>query len=429
MMNYQQTLTYLYAKLPMFSRVGAVAYKADLTNTILLCNAINNPQNSFKSIHIAGTNGKGSTSHLLASILQTAGYKTGLYTSPHLKDFRERIKINGAMCDEQFVVNFIQKIKPQIEAIQPSFFELTVAMAFEYFSQQNVDIAVIETGLGGRLDSTNIINPLLSIITNIGFDHTNLLGNTLPEIAFEKAGIIKQNTPIVIGEYLPQTKNIFLAKAAKENAKIVFAQDNYLVTNYQYQHNKLEVNVKRKDTEIVKKYALDLTGIYQIKNLITVLESCNQLNKLGLNLTDETIENAVFQTKNKTGLLGRWQCIQQNPTIILDVAHNVDGMKQVIDQLKYLTYKKLHLIIGMVKDKDVNAVLELLPKNATYYFTKAQIERAMQEDDLQQLALNHSLLGTAFVNVNMALNCAKSNASIDDLILVCGSVFLIGEVE
>jgi dihydrofolate synthase/folylpolyglutamate synthase len=428
-MNYSQTLEYLYSQLPMFSRIGAAAYKADLTNTILLCNAINNPQHTFKSIHIAGTNGKGSTSHLLAAIMQTAGYKTGLYTSPHLKDFRERIKIDGIMCDEDFVVDFIERIKPVIETIQPSFFELTVAMAFEYFAQQKVDIAIIETGLGGRLDSTNIIQPEIAVITNIGFDHTSLLGNTLEKIAYEKAGIIKLETPVIIGEYINETKKVFIEKSSKENATIYFAQDNYSLINYQYHHQLANIIIKRNDENIEQEYQLDLTGIYQTNNLITVLETCYQLQKKGWKIDERIIKKAVSNSKKLTGLYGRWQCIQQNPIVILDVGHNVDGMKQILLQLNYTNYSNLHIVIGMVKDKDVNAVLKLLPKDANYYFTKAQIERAMNEDDLKLLANNHQLNGHCFSEVNIALDAAKQKAISTDLILVCGSVFLVGEVN
>lgn len=427
-MTYQQTLDFLYQQLPMFSRIGAAAYKKDLTNTIALCNKINNPQNTFKSIHIAGTNGKGSTSHMLAAILQKAGYKVGLYTSPHLKDFRERIKINGQMCSEDFVVNFVEKMKPAIEEIEPSFFELTVAMAFQYFADEKVDIAIIETGLGGRLDSTNIISPILSVITNIGLDHTNMLGNTLPEIAFEKAGIIKHKTPAVIGEYLPETKQVFIDKATAMQAKIVFAQNEIECThqNYDSYNHLLRIVTNYNNKEQV--YVLDLPGIYQSKNIITVLAACNELNNLDFNLTYEIIAASLSKVQTLTGLYGRWQRVATNPTIILDVAHNVDGMKQVVQQLQQLQYKNLHIIIGMVKDKDVNAVLELLPQNANYYFTKAQIERAMHEKDLQQIAATHSLVGSCFSEVNIAIDAVKKAADTKDLILVCGSVFLVGEV-
>lgn len=429
LMNYQETLNYLFAKLPMFSRVGAAAYKADLHNTIALCDAIQNPQQHFKTIHIAGTNGKGSTSHMLAAILQTAGYKTGLYTSPHLKDFRERIKINGELCSEQFVVDFTQKIQPAIEKIEPSFFEITVAMAFEYFAINKVDIAVIETGLGGRLDSTNIINPELSIITNIGFDHMNLLGNTLDKIAFEKAGIIKSKTPVVIGEYNDITKQVFEAKATTAEAPIVFAQNNYSFKSIKSNISSLEVEIERAKIKATKHYKLDLAGIYQSKNLITVLEAVEQLKLLGWKMDEAILQAALRQVKKLTGLHGRWELLQTNPTVIADVAHNVDGIQQILEQLKHIMYNKLHIVIGMVKDKDVATAIALLPKHAQYYFTQAQIERALQANELQTLAANYQLIGNHFKNVNIAIDAAKNIASNNDLILVCGSVFLVGEIE
>lgn len=427
-MTYQQTIDYLFMQLPMFSKQGASAYKKDLTNTILLCNFLNNPQQKFKSIHIAGTNGKGSTSHMLAAILQTAGYKVGLYTSPHLQDFRERIKVDGTMCSQNFVVDFVQHIQPKIDEVKPSFFELTVAMAFEYFAQQNVDIAIIETGLGGRLDSTNIIKPTLSIITNIGYDHVNILGNTLQEIAYEKAGIIKPNTPVVIGEYLPQTKSIFIEKAQQENAPIYFAQDIYTVIKHHQQNNQLQVTLKKDDGNI-SNYSLDLSGIYQLKNIVTVIESCNQLYQLGYNINRENIVTALAATQRLTGLYGRWQILQNNPTIVADVAHNTDGIKQVLQQLSSCNYQYLHIIIGMVKDKDINAVLELLPQKAIYYFTNAHIERAMKKEDLQQLASSYQLQGDVYNNVNTAIATAQQNATTNDFILICGSIFLVGEID
>ena len=428
-MNYEQTLDYLFTKLPMFSRLGAAAYKADLTNTILLCNTIDNPQHKFKSIHIAGTNGKGSTSHMLAAILQTAGYKTGLYTSPHLKDFRERIKVNGQMCEEQFVIDFTQKIKPEIENINPSFFEITVAMAFEYFALQQVDIAIIETGLGGRLDSTNIITPELSIITNIGFDHMNLLGNTLDKIAFEKAGIIKPNIPVIIGEVIAETKPVFVKKATAENSSIIYAQKERWITNWTYEHHQLKVEVENNHTKERKNYSLDLTGVYQTKNLLAVLEAVHQLQQKGWNITEVNIHQALQHVKKITGLHGRWELLQTNPTIIADVGHNADGIKQIIQQLELTNHNHLHIVTGMVKDKDVDAALALLPKQATYYFTQAHIPRAMDAIDLQKLAANHQLVGNIFPDVNTAIESAKSHVHKDDLILVCGSVFLVGEIN
>jgi dihydrofolate synthase/folylpolyglutamate synthase len=425
-MTYQQTIDYLFAKLPMFSRIGAAAFKKDLTNTLLLCNALGNPQHKFKSIHIAGTNGKGSTSHILAAILQTAGYKTGLYTSPHLKDFRERIKINGQWIEEEFVTDFTERIQPLIAEIEPSFFEITVAMAFDYFAKQEVDIAVIEVGLGGRFDSTNVITPELSIITNIGWDHMNLLGDSLEKIAFEKAGIIKKGIPVVIGEVIDETKNVFDSRA--NDSPVIYAQEKRYVADWQYQHHRLTVEVvdKRKDEH--EKYQLDLPGIYQAKNLLTVLEAAHQLQLQGWKISTEIVQKAVQHVKHLTGLHGRWEAIHTNPTVILDVAHNVDGMAQVIKQIELTDHLHLHIIIGMVKDKEIDAVLRLLPKEATYYFTQAQIPRALDAQSLQQHAQPFGLHGHIFDNVNNALQNALTHAHKDDLVLVCGSVFLIGEV-
>ncbi len=428
-MTYQETLEYLFAKLPMFSRIGAAAYKEDLTNTILLCDALRNPQSKLNCIHIAGTNGKGSTSHMLAAILQSAGYKTGLYTSPHLKDFRERIKINGKVCEEQFVIDFTKKIQPLIESIKPSFFEITVAMAFEYFAEQKVDIAVIETGLGGRLDSTNIITPLLSIITNIGFDHMAILGNTLPKIAYEKAGIIKQKVPVVIGESFAETKNVFIEKSKLEQSSIYFAQENKKVTTINYTHHQLQVTIEDIFSNKSDDFILDLTGMYQTKNLCTVLESVHQLQNQGFEISNEQLKFALKNTKKLTGLHGRWELLQNNPTLIADVGHNEDGIKQMLQQLQITQYNQLHIIIGMVKDKEINQVLSLLPKNATYYFTKAQIPRAIDEVTLQDLAKQQHLRGNTYSNVNEAINIALQTASVSDLIIVCGSVFLVGEID
>jgi len=428
-MNYQQTIQYLFEKLPMFSRIGAAAYKKDLTNTIALCNALHNPQQHFKTIHIAGTNGKGSVSHMLAAVLQAAGYKTGLYTSPHLKDFRERIKINGVLCSEDFIVQFTQHIQPQIEQLEPSFFEITVAMAFEYFAEQQVDVAVIETGLGGRLDSTNIITPELSVITNIGYDHMNMLGNTLDKIAFEKAGIIKQNIPVVIGETHRETANVFLSKANETNAPIVFADKQRWVADWQYEHHLLHVAVANHLNDEHENYSLDLNGVYQTKNLLTVLEAVHQLQLQGWEIDKSHVKQALQHTKKLTGLHGRWEVMQQHPTVVLDVAHNEDGMKQLIQQLEMVNYQQLHIVMGMVKDKAIDAVLALLPKEATYYFTQAQIERALDAESLKEKALTFELKGHHYNNVNTALKDAISKAGKEDLILVCGSVFLVGEVE
>ncbi len=434
-MNYAETLDYLFTKLPMFSRLGAAAYKKDLTNTIRLCEALGNPQQQFKSIHIAGTNGKGSTSHMLAAVLQTGGYKTGLYTSPHLKDFRERIKINGEMCSVEFVVRFTERIQPLIEEIQPSFFEITVAMAFCWFAEQKIDIAVIETGLGGRLDSTNIIQPELSIITNIGWDHMNILGNSLPEIAAEKAGIIKKSIPVIIGEWLPETKPVFKTQFASINNDVtplpsfVFASEERWITDWQYEHHLLNVTVAHHSSDDRHTYQLDLPGIYQLKNFLTVLAAAHELEKKGWNCTTAIVQAALPHVKKKTGLHGRWELVHQHPSVILDVGHNVDGIKAIRQQLEHCSYRHLHIIIGMVKDKDIDVVLALLPQYASYYFTQAQIPRALDAVSLQQQATQFGLNGNIYADVNIALKEVLSKAVPDDLILVCGSVFLVGEVQ
>ena len=436
-MSYQDTIDYLYSRLPLFSRIGPAAIKADLHNTIAICDFLGNPQNKFKTIHIAGTNGKGSTSHMLASILQEAGYKTGLYTSPHLYDFRERIKVNGIMCSETFVTSFTNKMKPFIEKVEPSFFEITVGMAFEYFADENVDIAIIETGLGGRLDSTNIINPILSIISNIGMDHMALLGNTLPEIAYEKAGIIKQATPVVISEIIPETKNIFEQKANSLNAPIYYAEDYIQFKSFQnnWQTSLFEFNqplIHLLDAPLFPKsftVECDLPGKYQYKNLKGVLVAMQILATMGWQLSASKILKGLLHVGKNTGLMGRWECIQTTPRIILDVAHNEHGIKALLEQLESLHYAQLHIITGMVKDKDVNAVLNLLPKKAKYYFTQSHIPRALPVSELAAKGNAFDLNGGQFENVNIALQSANKNATANDLILVIGSVFLVAEVD
>ncbi|MCX6288197.1 MAG: bifunctional folylpolyglutamate synthase/dihydrofolate synthase [Bacteroidetes bacterium] len=436
-MSYQDTIDYLYSRLPLFSRIGPAAIKADLHNTIAICDFLGNPQNKFKTIHIAGTNGKGSTSHMLASILQEAGYKTGLYTSPHLYDFRERIKVNGIMCSEKFVTSFTNKMKPLIEKVAPSFFEITVGMAFEYFAEENVDIAIIETGLGGRLDSTNVINPILSIITNIGMDHMALLGNTLPEIASEKAGIIKAATPIVISEVISETKNIFEQKASSLHAPIYYAEDFIQFKSFQnnWQTSFFEFNqplIHLLDAPIFPKsftVECDLPGKYQNKNLKGVLVAIQLLSTMGWELSASKVLKGLFHVGKNTGLMGRWESIQTNPRIILDVAHNEHGIKALLEQLESLHYTQLHIVTGMVKDKDVNAVLSLLPKNATYYFTQSHIPRALPAIELASQGNEFGLKGKQYENVNIALHDANKNAATNDLILVIGSVFLVAEVD
>jgi dihydrofolate synthase / folylpolyglutamate synthase len=429
MMDYPQTLDYLLSKLPMYSRIGAAAYREDLTNTILLSETIGNPERRFRSVHIAGTNGKGSTSHMLAAIFQEAGYKTGLYTSPHLKDFRERIRINGTMIDEAAVCDFVDRIRPVSEAIDPSFFEVTVAMAFDYFACNNVDIAIVEVGLGGRLDSTNIITPDLSVITNISYDHMNLLGDTLPAIAAEKAGIIKHHIPVVIGEHNPETAQVFEAKAERENAPLSFADKHRYVTDWKYGRHTLDVEIATSPVAAdVEWYTLDLAGIYQTRNLLTVLEAVHMLRGRGWKMEPPVVRRALRQVKRLTGLHGRWEIVHEHPDIVLDVAHNEDGIRQLIRQIEVTDHEELHLVLGLVKDKAIGMILSLLPPQGNYYFTRAQIPRALPEEELAAMAGAAGLKGHSYPTVTEALEAAKAAAKPKDLIVVCGSVFVVGEV-
>ncbi len=429
-MNYQETLEYLYTQLPMFTRIGEAAYKADLTNTIALCKLLDNPQNKFKSVHIAGTNGKGSSSHLLASILQEAGYKVGLYTSPHIKDFKERIRINGKKVEEQFVIDFTAKIKHTFATIEPSFFEITVAMAFEYFATQHVDIAIIEVGLGGLLDSTNIITPELCLITNIGMDHTNLLGNTLQEIATQKAGIIKQNIPVVISETQTEIEQLFRNIALQKNAHLVFADAVYDVVtkdNTAWEHQNIMV-VNRAVMSITH-YQMPLLGIYQQKNIKGVLACCNVLQHQMWKILPENIANGILHVKNNTGLYGRWDVLQTNPIIIADVGHNAEGIQEIFTQIKKINYKQLHIITGFMADKNVEKALAQFPKHAQFYFTQAQLPRAMAANKVKEIASSVSLQGNAFANVNLAIADAKNKANANDVILICGSFFILAELD
>ncbi|TDH28988.1 bifunctional folylpolyglutamate synthase/dihydrofolate synthase [Segetibacter sp. 3557_3] len=428
-MDYRQTLDYLFTQLPMFSREGISAYKKDLTNTIKLCEALGNPQEKFRCIHIGGTNGKGSTSHMLASILQTAGYKTGLYTSPHLRDFRERIRINGEMCNEDFVVEFTERIKPLIEELQPSFFEITVAMAFEYFYQQGVELAVIEVGLGGRLDSTNIITPELSIITNIGWDHMNMLGDSLDKIALEKAGIIKPGIPVVIGEATAANKKVFDQHAAEAGSQVSYAQEQRWISEWRHEHEQLVVTVASHNSEERMTYHIDLAGLYQKQNLLTVLESIPVLRSRDIFIDLQHVKEGLSKVKKLTGLHGRWEIIHHSPCIVLDVAHNEDGIRQVIKQLEISDYHHLHIVIGMVRDKETRNILSLLPSHARYYFTKANIPRALDTETLLLQASKFHLKGNTYDNVKTALQEALNHADSNDMILVCGSVFVVGEVN
>lgn len=427
-MNYSQTIEYLFTCLPMFSRIGANAIKKDITNTVLLCASLDNPQTKFKSVHVAGTNGKGSVSHMLASIFQSAGYKTGLYTSPHLRDFRERIRIDGDMIPQDFVVEFVQRMQPDIEEINPSFFEITVAMAFDFFAREKVDIAIVEVGLGGRLDSTNIIQPELSVITNIGWDHMNLLGDSLEKIAYEKGGIIKNQVPVVVGETSAETRSVFEQIAKSKGASLSFADHVRFVSGWKFEKTLLAVEVANIVKDEHHTYELDLTGYYQTKNLITVLESIAQLKLVGWKVSNEAIQKGLQHVKKFTGLQGRWDIIHQHPMIVLDVAHNADGMRQVVAQIELTDYNSLHMIIGMVKDKEIDTILQLLPEQATYYFTRAAIPRALPEAELSARANRLGLEGDHYPNVNAALQAAKKASSRDDLIVVCGSVFVVGEV-
>ncbi|SHF26891.1 bifunctional folylpolyglutamate synthase/dihydrofolate synthase [Flavisolibacter ginsengisoli] len=427
-MNYSETIDYLYHKLPLFSRVGSAAFKKDLTNTRILCEYLGNPQQQFKSVHVGGTNGKGSVSHMLASVFQSSGYTTGLYTSPHLYDFRERIRVNGQVADEDYVISFVEKIKPVIEDIQPSFFEITVAMAFDYFAQKKVEMAIVEVGLGGRLDSTNIITPELSVITNIGWDHMNMLGNSLEEIAAEKAGIIKEGVPVVIGERKKETDPVFLDQSIKKNSSIAFAEDQYNLISQEWKNNHTIITVK-KEGQGVRSFELDLPGVYQQKNLLTVLNALDILQKDGYQITEASIHEGLKNVRQLTGLMGRWEILRERPIVILEVAHNKDGMEQMLQHLKLLSFDKLHMVIGMVKDKDAAQVLSLLPSDARYYFTQAHIPRALPAEELKEKAANFSLTGKVYSDVNEALHEALHNISMDDLIIVCGSIFLVAEVN
>ena len=402
-MNYIQTLDYLFGRLPIYQRIGAAAYKSDIGNIVTATKHLKNPHTEFKSIHIAGTNGKGSTAHMLASILQESGKKVGLYTSPHLKDFRERIRINGEMIAQKEVVTFVKENQVFFEKMELSFFEFTVAMAFDYFAKQKVDIAIIETGLGGRLDSTNIINPELAIITNISLDHTNLLGDTIEKIATEKAGIIKNETPVIIGRRQKETTSIFKNITKEKNANLIYASPQ-------------------------KGYTSDLKGEYQKENINTVITAIKQLQKQGWAITEDDIEQGLLKIAANTQLLGRWQTLSSNPQIICDTAHNEDGIKEIANQLSTSKYEQLHIVFGTVDDKNLDTILSYLPKNAKYYFCKANIVRAMNAEDLKQKAAKHQLEGRIFPSVREALKCAKDNANSKDLIFVGGSTFVVAEV-
>lgn len=426
-MNYQQTLEYLYAMLPMYQRIGQAAFKTDLKNTLALCQALGNPQHKFRSVHIAGTNGKGSSSHALAAVLQASGYKTGLYTSPHLKEFTERIRLNGAEISPAVVVDWVARNRAFIEKIQPSFFELTVAMAFDFFSQEGVDIAVIEVGMGGRLDSTNVIVPEVSLITNIGYDHMAVLGNTLPEIAAEKAGIIKAGRPVVVSEKQPETEEVFIRKAQELNAPLAFAGDTIKVFAGL---EDFSCRILKNDLPWLSSLHPDIKASYFLKNLPGVLKTLEVMQQQGFTgITDENIKSGLENVMSLTGLKGRWQQLSEKPLVVADVSHNPDGIKELMSQVDHHRYDQLHMIIGTVNDKDVKKVLSLLPQKAKYYFCQADIPRALPAVALKQLASESGLEGEVIPGVNSAIALARERAGINDLILITGSTFVVAEID
>jgi len=428
-MNYKQTLDFLFSQLPAYHRIGKAAYKSDLGNTILLDNYFNKPHLKYRTIHVAGTNGKGSVSHMIASVLQEAGYKTGLYTSPHLKDFRERIKVDGEMISESDVVTFVTKHKKIIESVKPSFFEMTVAMAFNYFAECNVDVSVIEVGLGGRLDSTNIINPVLSVITNIGHDHMDMLGDTLEKIAAEKSGIIKKNIPVLVSETQPETESVFIKKAKECNSTILFADK--IFSCYLKQNENVSNERRYLMTELSTNHKFEgkilLGGDYQSKNLQAVFTSFNLLKNI-FEVSEENITEGIRNVVIKTGLQGRWQILSMAPLTICDTGHNKEGLEYVLNQIQSIPKSALHIILGFVNDKDLGSVLPLFPADAFYYFTKAAVPRALNEANLKSEAAKYGLIGQCFSDVATALYCARNNAKLSDLIFIGGSTFVVAEV-
>lgn len=423
METYQQVLDYLYQSLPMFQRVGAVAYKPDLKNTLALCSALDHPENKFRSVHVAGTNGKGSSSHMIAAILQSAGYRVGLYTSPHLKDFTERIRFNGQPASQNFIIDFVRRMKPVLEEIKPSFFETTVAMAFDFFVKEKVDVAVIEVGLGGRLDSTNVITPLVSLITNISWDHMELLGDTLPKIASEKAGIIKPHVPVVVSEHQKETDFVFVEKAKQQDTAIYFGSDLYSIQSIGGGRFLVQGNQQKLSCE------LDLMGDYQQKNLAGVLTVVDQLRKENFAISEESVLGGLKNTSRLTGLKGRWQKLGDHPLIICDTGHNEAGIREVLQQVSKQKYEKLFFVLGMVKDKDVDKVLKLLPANAFYIFCQAKIPRAMSANELKERAAAFGLSGEVIADVNKAIGAAKKMASDNDMIFIGGSTFVVADVN
>jgi dihydrofolate synthase / folylpolyglutamate synthase len=428
-MNYSETLEYLYQSLPMFHRIGAAAIKPDLTNTLALCAYLGNPHHRFRTIHVAGTNGKGSTSHMLAAILQSAGYRSGLYTSPHLKSFTERIRINGEEIGQQAVVDFVAAHRAFLEALQPSFFEMTVGMAFDYFAAQRVDVAVIEVGLGGRLDSTNVITPELSLITNISFDHQALLGNTLAQIAREKGGIIKPGIPVVVSERQPEAAEVFQSLAEQQRAPLRFAADHYQLTSQGIHDGKLRTEVRREGVPFLSQLECELTGAYQLKNVAGVLQAVEVLNGIGFALSEAAVRQGIGQVSTLTGLKGRWQTLSTDPLVVCDTGHNEDGIRAVMEQIRSTKHGQLHMVLGVVNDKDLSRILPLLPPEAKYYFCQPNIPRALPASMLQEAALQYNLQGKVVPDVNQAIAQAKAQAEPADLIFIGGSTFVVAEVE
>jgi dihydrofolate synthase/folylpolyglutamate synthase len=415
----------------MFQRVGKAAYKANLDNTVALCNTLDNPQNNFPSVHIAGTNGKGSVSHFIASVLQSSGLKVGLYTSPHLKDFRERIKVNGRKIPKKYVTGFVNSHKEKFSTIKPSFFEYTFGMAIKYFSDEKIDIAIMETGMGGRLDSTNVVSSIVSVITNIGLDHTQFLGDTLQKIAIEKAGIIKPGIPVVIGQTQKETESIFIDFANKNDSSILFADQNFTILNCITDYNnspKLILDILSVKNKNVTGLISGLAGFYQQKNIVTAFQTIDILKSLEFTISENNIKDGFRNVVKQTGITGRWQILNKKPLTICDTGHNIDGLKEIISQINKTPHNKLHFVIGMVNDKDIDRLLELFPKKATYYFCKARIPRALDQELLKRKARQYELPGKSFISVSKAYANAVSNADADDLIFIGGSTFVVAEV-
>ena len=428
-MTYQEATQFLFEQLPMYQRQGKAAYKADLQTTLQLDEYFEHPHRHYKTIHIAGTNGKGSVSHILASILQQAGYKVGLYTSPHLKDFRERIKTDGKPIPETCVTEFVEKHSDIINKLKPSFFEMTAAMAFDYFKQEGVDVAVIEVGMGGRLDSTNIITPDLTVITNISLDHTSFLGNTKKQIAIEKGGIIKKNTPVVIGESDTETDEVFKKIAAEQNSQLTDATALYQIPFSTFSADEKQIVQVYSNGELAyRDLKVSLMGWYQKKNIVTVLSACKKLIEKGYKIDKSNIYKGLEEVQSATGLLGRWQTLGHNPRVICDTGHNEAGIKAVVEQIKNTPFKNLHIVWGMVNDKDTDTILAMLPTDATYYFTRASIPRSLDEQLLMQKAKKYNLKGDSFSNVQKALNEARKISTPNDLIFIGGSTFIVADV-